>query len=302
MRFGSPIITHKIPTKPWNGVVVVGEFPNREEDRTGQYLSGYRGVLLRELLQTAKIDPDACYFTYVFNVCPPFEDGGAFFENKSTSTGVPFESKVMPPQHEGHLTRLKVFLSSLPAAPKIIITLGKIALWALTGYTKISQYRGTFLQTVHGNVLPTYSAEYIMKVWDDYPIVVADLLKATSKPPVFENREIWIAPLYTDLLDFERLYIDKCESIAFDIETWLLRKVVNQICSISISPSPHLSLVVPFVDFTKPDWSYWPRDVEVQVWKWLKRILSSQKTKIAQNGIYDIVWLARYGVFVRGQY
>lgn len=65
--------------------------------------------------------------------------------------------------------------------PNIIIAMGSLALWALTGLDKVGTYRGTILNSKtlseETKVLATYSPSAIVRNYDFRPIVLADIKK-----------------------------------------------------------------------------------------------------------------------------
>ena len=154
-------------------------------------------------------------------------------------------------------------------------------------------------------VVATFHPAYVMRQWSVRPTVGADLLKARLESEYPEvrrpSREVWIKPTVEDLYEFERLYMQDVKVLAYDIETdpWdtkLLRCV-------GIAPDPYHAIVLPFFDKEHPGWSYWPTlEDELKAWLWLKGWLErTDVAKLAHNCMYDIQWLARDGIKVKGK-
>lgn len=305
--FGRYILPDKPPVN-FNGIAIIGEAPGKDEDAQGHNFVGQAGKLLNAFLEGAGIDRAHCYVGNVFRRRPPGNQVKHFFTKQTLDTPHYQGLGHVKPDFVRDLDTLVDDLMIL--SPQLVICLGATALWAITGNTKISQYRGTFTKPREPftfKVMPTFHPSYILRVWGDQPIVMADLEKAMrykdTQTTEFKNREIWIRPTYGDLLDYEKKFLNPSTSLSFDIETWIAGKKLGQITSIAFSPSETSALVIPFVDLEKPDWSYWAAHTEPKVWSFVKKHLENPATtKIAQNGSFDISWLARRGIYVRGQY
>lgn len=294
-------------------IVLVGEAPGETEALEGRPFVGPAGRVLDKLLETAGINRAECLVTNVFTTRPPENNVGWFFakakaKDAEVETGYPSFSKhgFLRKEWAGELARLKAELEE--AKPNIVVALGATALWALAGEDKISKYRGTVIAStlVPGlKVLPTFHPAYIMRQWDSRPLVGADLLKVQREaeyPDIRRlTREIWIEPSWGDIVEFDRKYLQNNEVLTYDIETdpWN----IMQILCIGLAPNPEVAIVIPFVDHRKPGWSYWENaDTEKKVWRWLRgKLADPRPKKLAQNGMYDIQWLAHYGLQVRGE-
>jgi uracil-DNA glycosylase len=291
-------------------LLLVGDCQDGEAVNAGAPFGGYVDDLLREMLTKAGIPPVECEFMNVFPMRPPGGQIDKLFIKKSEASkagcndvAYTYGSRVLHPDFRGHLDGLGGALGS-SGAP-VIVSLGPVACWAVTGQDRLSSYRGTVLSSARAGgrkVLPTYHPGDVVKQWAWRPIVVADLKKAlaeTAYPEIRRPaRQIWIAENIRDLETFDRLHLAKATAIAFDIETQ-----AGQMTCISIAPSPHVALVVPIWDKRRSDFSFWSAENEVLVRKWLHSILSRRSIlrKIAQNSTYDMTYLAEEGIRVGGQ-
>ena len=95
--------------------------------------------------------------------------------------------------------------------PNVIIAMGSLALWALTGLDKIGTYRGIVLKsnlTRGTKVLPTFSPSAVVKNYDFRPIVLSDLKKGIKESDSqfleTKERELWIEPCICDLKKFDK--------------------------------------------------------------------------------------------------
>ena len=255
--------------------------------------------------------------TYALAQKPAQENPAHFFHNKKTYSAILKEKKwhskypvngfgFLKEEYEGELTRLENELNA--CKPNVIIAMGSLALWALTGLDKIGTYRGTVLKsnlTGGTKVLPTFSPSAVIRNFDFRPIVLSDIKKAIEEsetPDIqIKERELWIEPTIEDLQSFEESFIkenNEDEPLSFDIET-----AGGFITCIGFAPNDSTALVIPFKDKRNVLQNYWT-DVahERQAWAWIKRILENEKiTKVAQNQTYDVSWLAyKQNINVKG--
>lgn len=203
--------------------------------------------------------------------------------------------KYLKPEHLWELDRLAKDIAQVE--PNLIVALGGVAAWALTGISTITKIRGTVFETPFGKVLPTFHPAYILRVWQDRPIALADLMKAKamSEYPEIRRpaREIWIHPTIEDLYSFKEKYLVG-PRLFFDIET-----AKEMITCVGFACSSRAALVVPFVCKENPGYSYYSKSDEILAWKFVKELLESPMPKCGQNGLYDLQYLLDMHIQVR---
>lgn len=298
------------PIQPPCGIAIVGEAPGENEALEGRPFIGSAGKILNSLLAQAGINRDACLVTNVFHVRPPGNQVSFFFGGKTGDVVHTYSSYgkhgFLKTEWAEELDRLKIELETFK--PNVVVALGATALWALCGRDGITAFRGTVLAStlVPGlKVIPTFHPAYIMRQWDERPTMGADLLKAVRESAYPEirriEREIWIEPTWGDILLFEKRYMQNMSVLTYDIETdpW----TTMQMLCIGFAPDERHAIVIPFMDKRKPGWHYWSAlEDELRVFNWVADKLGNPSyKKQAQNGMYDIQWLARYGIKVRGE-
>ena len=137
-------------------VVVIGEGPGAEEDRSGQPFVGTAGRYLDKWLTSIGLSRDAnCYITNIVKCRPP--------NNRDPK---PEESAECIHYLERQVDRLK---------PAVILTVGRIAVQNLLSLQRgIGSLRGSTYQYRGIPVIPTYhpsgvlrNPEYRSDVWDD---------------------------------------------------------------------------------------------------------------------------------------
>ena len=182
------------------------------------------------------------------------------------------------------------------AKPNLVICLGALATWAMIGDARITLHRGTCSQGLAGcKCLPTINPQTLMRAWDQYPVLAADLLKASREKEFPEcrrpRRKILVPETRLDL-DLCTSILEKSSNLSLDIETIPSAK---QITCVGFGQGDKLGIVFPFTDSRKPNGNYWenPQD-EIHAWECIKKICKNPRIKkTLQNGVYDIQWLWR---------
>ena len=154
---------------PRADLMFVGEAPGRDEDIQGKPFVGRAGQLLTDIIKAMKLTRDDVYIANVIKCRPP--------ENRN------------PEADELEECRPFIRRQIEIIQPKVIVTLGRIALQSLMerGYA-ISGARGQWLD-FHGiKVMPTYHPAYLLRtpsakkdVWADMKKVMAELSSASAE-------------------------------------------------------------------------------------------------------------------------
>lgn len=152
------------PSKPFNGIMIVGEGPGQQEVNAGRPFVGRSGQLLRALCSGAGIDMDACWITNATLAKPP----------SSQSNDGPLHQR-FPGAIHGCLSRLEAEIAYVK--PRVILAFGNAALIALTGYETEFKKRVTNECEACNNerkIGPIYQCakcrfviEPVPHVWDD---------------------------------------------------------------------------------------------------------------------------------------
>jgi uracil-DNA glycosylase len=206
------------------------------------------------------------------------------------------KSKYLLPKYANHLELLGDEL--IRVNPNLVICLGNVALWALTGQTGVAKLRGTTLLSTRivadYKLLPVYHPAAVLRQWELRPITILDLAKANREAAFPEirrpRRAIWIEPTLEDIERFINEHIRETDIVSVDIET-----IGRQIESIGLAPRADLAIYIPFIDRARARASYWPSDFdERRVWELVGSVLKNPKIKkVFQNGLYDIAFIWR---------
>jgi len=126
--------------------MLIGEAPGAEEERLGRPFVGASGQELDRMLGEAGISRTECVVTNVCKVRPPRNDITQFFARSKkalTSEHVLLRDRwVLPCVREGFILLIAEIEQ---AQPSMIIPLGNVAMWALTGQWGIGKWRGSML-------------------------------------------------------------------------------------------------------------------------------------------------------------
>lgn len=286
-------------------ILLLGEAWGEVEEREQTAFVGPTGYLLNQMLGTAGLRRIDCPATNVFNLRPPGNKIEALCGKKSEGIeGYPALAKgYVRKEFAKELARLGDEI--LRYNPNLIVALGNTASWAMLGKTTIKNLRGTVhlsTHTVSGyKVLPTYHPAAIFRQYTLKPTVILDLAKAKreAESPLVHRpeRHIWIEPTLEDLYEFDRRYIQPCDRLSVDIETYR-----DCITCIGFAPGPEIAIVIPFPGFQRARADYWPSlDTQHRVYHFVKEVLCRPIPKVFQNGLYDIAFLIRsWGISTYG--
>lgn len=287
-------------------LVVLGEAPGAEEEATGQPFVGASGQLLRKrLLPAAGLDASAFHVLNTFVQRPPNNDLDAWTLNKTEAKregldwqtlGPDIRKRYLRPEHAWQLEELYARLDALQ--PDLILCLGGVAMWALTGDAAIGTFRGTFFKPSRGPAsiadtpcLATYHPAAILRQWSFLPITWADLTKVRlhleGALPAPLRREFYVNPTFEEIAKVYWTFRNNPDwTLGHDIET---SPRAGQITCLSYCTAT-LGLCIPFWD-KEAGRSYWPsaKD-EVKAWRWAERFANLPNPKVMQNGLYDMQW------------
>ena len=147
-------------------IMLIGEAPGIEEDKSGSTFKGEIGELLNKMLLAIGIKRQNIYCSYAINFRPP-ED------RKPTSLEI-----------KRYAVFLKEHISIIN--PKIIILMGSSAMEAVTGInTKISSERGKWKETILKNktypVMISFNPSYLIRFPENKKYSWEDLKKIKKK-------------------------------------------------------------------------------------------------------------------------
>ena len=265
-------------------IMIVGEAPGKAEDESGKPFQGLAGQTLNNLLGQAGIARYQCLVTNVARERPPANKISFFFEDKKCT--IP-KAKLI-----GWISELKQEIELYK--PNIIIALGSIALWALTGEKKISDFRGYVLPCtlVPGRkVLATYHPQAVNYEWKLYFQTVLDLRKAlrhSESSAMPESKQL----LYPNVsarqfIEYMEMLIEHPEydKLSVDVETI---QPGSHIEELGLSHDPNFGMSIFILKGRAPAL---PEKDELMLWQTFARLVEKKKI-VMQNGAYDtgVLW------------
>lgn len=293
-------------------IMIVGEAPGSDETLQLKPFVGKSGQELTRMLHESGINREECFITNVCKYQPPKNDIAQWFSNKTQAKkdGTPCLAKRYPNNIIAigleHLRKEIEIVS-----PRVIIALGETALWALTGESGITKWRGSMMDLNflgEGNinplirVIPTYHPAFVLRVWETRAIAVHDLTRAKGESinltPI-PDYDFLVRPSYSATIDWLGDLINLLANtqtpirIAVDIET---RN--RHIADIGLATSPTEAISIPIMVRGNIS-GYWDFEEEFMIIRLLEIILTHSKSFIVwQNGPYDLQYIARYWGFL----
>lgn len=283
----------------------VGEAPADYEVIDGRPLVGPSGWRFDKLLKLADIDRAACLVTNVVDVQAPDNDIDKLLVPKSAGAeGFPMvrSGKYLPLDLVPQLDRLRDEI--VKCRPNVVVAMGAFAVWAFRGPTAMKDAWGTAFgatYTVPGQkVVASYHPAFTFHQPKIMQLIAMSFAKAKieslSPEIVYDDRPVLTEPDVAAVASSVDLAL-KSDLIAVDLETV---PRARQIKCVGFSINDRESVVVPFVDYRRPDNSYWPTiDGEIAAWVQIKRLCESPVPKVLQNGLYDARYLYDHGIMLR---
>lgn len=170
-------------------IVILTDCPGYEEQVAGKQFVGAWAKELDRLLRDAGINRNDCWLTSAskFHVPPPIFGTKMSFAQRAVAAGVDLEQQIADLQQE--INAIK---------PNVIIALGGIALWAVTGKIKIVDYRGSILLGMGRKVIGTYNPRDLITYgkggevfgYFNRQIVIFDLKRALEQSQFDDIRKV----------------------------------------------------------------------------------------------------------------
>lgn len=297
------------PTGPSNAkIMIVGEAPGKTEEEMGLPFVGASGKLLDELLGAVGISRSECFVTNVCRERPPSNDISNFFALKKRDITLAHKQvmgKWAGPELLAGLELLRKEISLVQ--PEMVIALGNVAMWALSGHWGIKAWRGSELQGdvsgVRFQLLPTYHPAAVFREWSLKGLIQHDLARASRKRA--NGREVrkpnWrfiVRPTFAEAkgalehILFELLPHNPRVKLAPDIET----RAGHIACS-GIAWSKLDAISIPLMCVERPE-GYWPLEQEIELVRLQRQIMTHPNAYlVGQNFNYDRQYYHRWWGF-----
>lgn len=268
-------------------ILIVGEYPGADELWKGIPFQGSAGTELARMLHEAGIVISECRTAYVY----PWKTTGhqellALTKNKGLIIDATEfrDKKYCTPRVLKGIAFLEEEIAR--HKPKVIITLGEMALWALTGEITLTNWRGSHLMHIASGIrlIPTYTPQMVQRNWEWRMFVVRDLSRVQAyrlNPDAYNPQwDFIIRPSYSDTMQILDDLYAKAKlgviTLSLDIET-----ICRHISCLGIAWSKSKALCIPFMDQGK---HYWEEHEEIAIIQALKTLLThSNVYSVGQN-------------------
>jgi uracil-DNA glycosylase len=277
-------------------VLIVGEYATADDEWKMAPFSGGVGNELTKMLHEAGILQSECRMTLVLPYRPAKGQLALHF-NKVKKAAADFGLSHFANEYyyddsiaEGVQ---QLYMEVAAIQPTVIIALGELALWALTGNTGLTSWRGSlldFVDTLGPVVIPTYHPSAIMRSWDWRAIAVRDLQRASA---YLEDPAAYAVPDYRFIIrpsidealwilaELKALCDLRPTKISCDIET-----IARNISCIGLGWSATHAICIPMLG--KGGVDYYSLDEETAIYAALKELLTHPNCLVVgQNFSYD---------------
>ena len=295
------------PKGPANAsIVIVSEFATADDLWKGYPMAGNAGNLFAGCLQEAGIASTECYFTAVLKYRPAGDSCDRLYSTKksdaakygltSTLNGV----WITPAAVEA-IVALRNEIAAIN--PQVVVAVGDFSMFALASvYGSVDTWRGSMLDASFSCpndpwVIPTYSPQYITRMWQVRGFCVRDLQRARDAA---RRPELYRYPAYSFTIrpTFSQVKSTLLELLAVplsgkelllstDIET-----ISRHISCIGLAWNVREALCIPFMTL---DGHYWTEEEEIEIGFLLRNLLTHPLVEvIGQNFNYDNQHLAKH--------
>lgn len=286
--------TYVPPKKPVVGepeAALFGEQPGNTEVKRGEPFIGPTKSVLDECFGEANLQRNAIYLSNIIKDLD--RELSYYIQFKKNGPHISDAGKHYLEQVENEIQKLNC---------TVIIAVGNVALYALTGRVGITKWRGSILPCaldetkwvipiVHpATVLPP-KFQYLNKHLIKFDLVRARRLIDGNIE--FPERKIAINPAFDTCMD----YLNECEQLGkqghlifYDIEVYN-----DEVSCISFSFNKYSGISIPFID---NNGDFFPPNQETDIWLTIARILENPDIrKGGQNLPFDAHFLLRrYGI------
>jgi DNA polymerase len=303
------------------GILLCGEAPGQEEDRSGRPFSGISGWELDKELSAAGLLRSQLFITNVCHERPPGNEIEKFFATKTEAKNAPkldtlslanAASRLAAditviagrcarrPVIEG-LVQLQKDIDAL--RPRLIIAMGNTALWALTGHTGIRSWRGSIMEASGGPVdgkgiklIPAVHTASVLREYQWKGIVIHDLKRALRESRYPEvRRPTWSFTVPSSLHELRDWLGDNFATlpedayVTADVENDYSTERVHdaRIYCLGLAVDPHTACCVPFAHRAGDNPHWWASPEEERDAVLLLRDYLRRRPVLFHNGLHD---------------
>jgi uracil-DNA glycosylase family 4 len=276
-------------------VVIIGEAPGKEEDRSGIPFVGYSGKLLDEMLLGAGFKSNDYWITNAYKTRPPNNE-----IKRISELGIPLILF-----HDEFFSEIRTY------KPTIIISCGRTPTNLLCPFTQpkafrgknpedkegFGSWRGSLLTSPHFDwphyVIPMYHPAFVLRNYSEKEVSCLIVQRSFEEYTYFNQnhgrlkplpiRNLVVNPKFEVCYNFLRRCLCSPNAISIDIE--LLKRKVPYTISFAISPMDAMSMSF---------WNYTTLELSL-LWRQIDDVFKTKK-QIGQNYYsFDCRWLRCLG-------
>lgn len=272
-------------------IAIVGEALGEVEVKFQRPFVGPAGNLLNNLLSSAGINRSSCYITNVIKEHPPKNNISEFV---NLTKKYPVETDEFKEYRELLKSEL------MDSGANVILALGNVPLYTLTGLRQITKRRGSILESslIPGRkVIPTIHPSSALRFGNYVQryFILFDLIRASEQADfpeiILPKRNLIIKPSFFEAMRWIEEF-SKHDSIGFDIETLRNKLSHFSISDILGETAISVALFSGGLDLFSPEEE---RDLVLA----LNKMLQSVDFVIGQNLNFDSSFLLReYGIVI----
>lgn len=266
-------------------IIIVGDFPTVDDCIRKAPYSGQVGKVLSDMLHSLGIPLAECSLTTVMKTPPLYGKDEYLYTDKAKKKPIP----------AAYVARDRLATEVRLADANVVVAVGALALWALTGKIGLAKWRGSVLLAHEDfgevKVVPTFDPRQIMRMWEWRPIALRDLQRARDESLFPEiTRPDWnfrIRPSFETVRDILMNLIRQADRevtpLSVDIET----RGAMTAC-IGVAWDRVNALCIPLMAIGAFRHNYWTAAEELQIMTWLKELFTHPNVRvIGQNFAYD---------------
>lgn len=278
--------------------MIVGEAPGEHEELQGVPFVGPSGTLLNNCLQKAGILRGTCFVTNVCRVRPPNSDITEWMsDNKKPPQPEWVRVKdrwVHPNIAQGvDQTHKEIGL----VRPNLIIAVGGLALWTITGQTGILKWRGSRLSPpdLGCTVVPIIHPASVLRQMELLPVLQMDLKRVKNiltGEQVPRHYNFTIDPEFEHVKNYLKVLLLRAERESFELAGDIETRGGAIMC-IGFATSPEDAFCIPLIH---ADNSFrWTKEQEAELVILLRRLFHHPNIiHIGQNYLYDCQYYYRH--------
>lgn len=276
-------------------IVFIGEAPGKDEERSKRPFIGHSGSILRNTAASVGIPASHTYITNVCHYRPPYNNIEKFVKIKKHGSTLAegYSVKVNKKVGQGIV---ELYRDLAEIKPNVVVPLGNVALWSLTGEMKITKRRGSIMSATFDEERFKTLAPYMSESLIDSISAIQDLKVIPTVHPAFVLRKMEWQPIFqTDLQRVmeesfdpevnlpEREYLINPPGPALDQAYKELMD--GDLLSYDIECVGGTTYCVGFAN--DPSWCLVLTTSSGENLDIIRNLLASPVPKVAQNGLFD---------------